>query len=75
MTLDRLKRAIPARITRVGGEGALRRRLLDMGLTPGTVVEIDKFAPLGDPMELKLRGYHLSLRLDAARDIEVEVLA
>ncbi len=74
MTLDQLQQGKPARIINVGGDTALRRRLLDMGLTPGTVVEIDRFAPLGDPLELSLRGYHLSLRLGAARDIEVEAL-
>lgn len=60
------------KITHVGGEGALRRRLLDMGLTPKTKVKIHKVAPLGDPLELHLRGYALSIRLDDAAKIEVE---
>ena len=58
-------------IKTVGGEGALRRRLLDMGLTPGTHVKVNKIAHMGDPMELYLRGYVLTLRLDDAAKIEV----
>ncbi len=63
-----------ARIVRVHGSGELRRRLLDMGLTPGTIVKLVRMAPLGDPMQLCLRGYRLSLRREAARDIEIEAL-
>ena len=59
-------------IIKVGGEGALRRRLLDMGLTPKTSVFVNKVAPMGDPMELSLRGYVLTIRLDDASKIEVE---
>lgn len=55
------------------GSGALRRRLLEMGLTPGTDVTLRKRAPLGDPLELSLRGYELSLRAADALHIEVEV--
>ena len=55
----------------VGGEGSLRRRLLDMGLTPGTRVMLRKTAPLGDPLELHLRGYDLSLRKDDAALVSV----
>ena len=61
-----------ARIVRVHGSGELRRRLLDMGLTPGTIVKLLRTAPLGDPMQLCLRGYKLSLRQEAAMDIEIE---
>ena len=60
-----------ATITSVGGEGALRCRLLDMGLIPKTVVTLQKIAPMGDPIEIHLRGYELTLRLDEARQIEV----
>lgn len=68
MDLSKLKAGQAGIIDIVGGEGALRLRLLDMGLTPGTRVEVRKIAPLGDPMELGLRGYVLTLRLeDAAR--------
>ena len=71
MTLDQLPVGGSAVITRVGGEGALRCRLLDMGLIPKTRVTVTKAAPLGDPIELRLRDYTLTLRLDDARQIEV----
>lgn len=73
MTLDQLPIGQEAVITRVGGEGALRCRLLDMGLIPKTTVRVEKIAPLGDPMELRVRGYSLSLRKEDARNIGVEV--
>ena len=72
MTLDMLKVGCSGIIIHVGGEGALRRRLLDMGLTPKTRVMVRKVAPMGDPIELHLRGYELTLRLDDARNIEIE---
>ena len=75
MFLDELTIDQCARIVRVHGNGELRRRLLDMGLTPGTVVKLVRMAPLGDPMQLCLRGYRLSLRREAARDIEIEPLS
>jgi ferrous iron transport protein A len=59
-------------IDAVGGEGALRRRLLDMGLTPGTRVSVRKIAPFGDPLELSLRGYELTLRGEDARSIRMK---
>ena len=69
MTLAQLPVGQSARIAAVGGEGALRRRLLDMGLTPGTTVMVRKIAPMGDPIELHLRGYELTLRLEDAQNI------
>ena len=72
MTLDKLTPGQSGRILMVGGTGALRRRLLDMGLTPGTQVAIRKTAPLGDPLELELRGYSLTLRKEEAAYIQVE---
>lgn len=72
MTLDQLPVGKPAVITAVGGEGALRLRLLDMGLIPHTRVTVQKIAPMGDPMELRVRGYELTLRLEDARKITVE---
>lgn len=72
MTLDRLPVGKTATITAVGGEGALRCRLLDMGLIPGTAVTVQKIAPMGDPMELRLRGYELTLRLADAQNIELD---
>lgn len=73
MTLDKLPLGQEAVITAVGGEGALRCRLLDMGLIPKTRVRVEKVAPLGDPLELRVRGYSLSLRKEDAGKIEVEV--
>lgn len=73
MTLDTLPLGQEAVITAVGGEGALRCRLLDMGLIPKTMVRVEKAAPLGDPIELRVRGYSLSLRKSDARNITVEV--
>lgn len=61
-TLRELPIGARARVVRVGGEGPLRRRLLDMGLTKGVTLQILKSAPLGDPVEIALRGYRLSLR-------------
>ena len=72
MTLAELSIGQDARIRAVGGEGALRRHLLDMGLTPGIEVTLRKVAPMGDPIELELRGYELTLRLDDAKQIEIE---
>ncbi len=72
MTLDSLKVGETGKIVAVGGEGALRRRLLDMGLTPKTNIMVRKIAPMGDPMELHLRGYELTLRLEDARKIVLE---
>lgn len=72
MTLNELKIGDSAAITAVGGEGALRCRLLDMGLTPRTVVSLRKVAPMGDPIEIHVRGYELTLRVEDARQITVE---
>ena len=72
MTLNELKTGDSAAITAVGGEGALRCRLLDRGLTPRTVVTLRKVAPMGDPIEIHVRGYELTLRVEDARQITVE---
>lgn len=72
MTLKDLKVGESGRVLAVGGAKALRRRLLDMGITPRTLITVKKVAPLGDPMELLLRGYVLSLRLEDAENIEME---
>ncbi|MEG0798180.1 MAG: FeoA family protein [Acidaminococcaceae bacterium] len=71
MTLDRLPIGGSAIILAVGGFGPLRRRLLDMGLTPKTKIMIRKKAPLGDPIQLFLRGYELTIRLEDANKIDV----
>ncbi|WP_302759546.1 FeoA family protein [Amedibacillus dolichus] len=72
MTLDQLTPGEGGIILKVHGEGALRRRLLDMGLTPKTHVYVHKIAPMGDPMELQLRGYTLTLRLEDAAKIDIQ---
>ena len=71
-TLKEVKIGESAIIKRLHGEGALKRRILDMGLTKVTEVYVRKVAPLGDPMELTVRGYELSVRKSDAENIEVE---
>ncbi len=71
-TLKDVKVGQSAVVAKLHGEGAVRRRIMDMGLTKGTEVYVRKVAPLGDPMELKVRGYELSLRKADAERIEVE---
>ena len=75
MTLDELRIGGSAVIKTVNGEGALRLRLLDMGLIPRTQVSMIKIAPMGDPMEIMVRGYELTLRREDAAKIEVEEVA
>ncbi len=70
-TLGELKPGESGVIRTVGGQGALRRRLLEMGLTPGTRVMVQKMAPSGDPIEIHIRGYQLTLRKDDAAQIEI----
>ena len=72
MTLDELQIGSCAFIKFVGGEGSLRLRLLDMGLIPRTKLQVKKSAPMGDPIEIIVRGYSLTLRLEDAKKIEVE---
>lgn len=72
MEMDKIKPKQSAFITRVGGDGALRHHLLDMGLTPGTEITLQKIAPMGDPIQIEVRGYELTLRLDEAKKIEIE---
>lgn len=74
MTLDQLKVGSSAIISAVGGNGALRCRLLDMGLIPHTRVTLQKVAPMSDPIEIQVRGYELTLRVEEARKIEVEAV-
>ena len=74
MTIRDLKIGQSAIICEVGGEGVLRRRLLDMGLTPNTRIMIRKVAPMGDPIEMHLRGYELTIRADEAEKIKVTLL-
>ena len=70
-TLNELKVGETAKIIRLNGEGAVKRRMMDMGLTKGTEVTVRKVAPLGDPIELTVRGYELSIRKSEAATIEI----
>lgn len=71
--LDQMKVGETGRITKVNGEGKLRRRLFDMGVTPGASIYLRKVAPLGDPIEVTIRGYELSLRKVEAELVDIEV--
>ena len=71
-TLNDLKVGQSGVITAVGGEGALRLRLLDMGLIPKTRVRVQKVAPMGDPIQIQIRGYELTIRREDAQRIELQ---
>ena len=71
-TLKQTKCGETVTVTRLGGEGALRRRITDMGITKGTSIFVRKVAPLGDPVEITVRGYELSIRKGDAENILVE---
>lgn len=75
MTLNELKTGSSGIITAVGGDGPLRCRLLDMGLIPHTRATLQKVAPMGDPIEIRVRGYELTLRVEEAQKIEVKEAA
>jgi Fe2+ transport system protein FeoA len=72
MVLSNLKENQTARIVHIGGNGALRRRILEMGLIKGSEVYVEKYAPLKDPIELIVKGYHVSLRVEEAAQITVD---
>ena len=72
MTIDDLKIGQQGVIKTVGGEGMLRLRFLDMGLIPGTNVKLQKVAPMGDPIQIQVRGYELTIRREDARQIELQ---
>ena len=72
MTLNEVKPGQAATVARLNGAGPVKRRIMDMGLTKGTEVTVRKVAPLGDPIELTVRGYELSIRKDEAAAIEVK---
>ena len=72
MTLNKLEVGKTAVIRSVGGKGELRLRLLDMGLIPHTRVKMQKIAPMGDPLEIQVRGYEFTLRAEDAAGIEIE---
>ena len=71
-TVKDLRIGEKARVVKLYGEGAVKRRIMDMGITKGTEVTLRKVAPLGDPLELRVRGYELSIRKSDAEMIEVE---
>ena len=71
-TLKDLRIGESARVVKLHGQGAVRRRIMDMGITRGTVVKVRKVAPLGDPFELTVRGYELSIRKADAQMVEIE---
>ena len=72
-TLKDIKVGSSATVVRLEGEGAIKRRIMDMGITKGTEILVKKVAPLGDPIELTVRGYQLSIRKDDAKKIIVEL--
>ena len=72
MTIDDLKIGQAGVIAQVGGEGMLRLRFLDMGLIPGTQVQMQKVAPMGDPIQIRVRGYELTIRREDARKITLK---
>ena len=71
-TLKEIKPGVSVRVTKIGGQGPVKRRIMEMGITKGVEVFVRKVAPLGDPVEITVRGYELSLRRDDAELIEVE---
>jgi len=73
VNLSNLKPGQRARITALGAAGPMKRRLMDMGLLAGSEVLVEKVAPLGDPIEIRIRSYHLSLRKAEAEGVAVEV--
>lgn len=72
--LSQMRRKEKGKITKVEGSGAVHRRILDMGVVPSTEVTVERVAPLGDPIEIKVKGYHLSLRREEAAQVYVEVI-
>jgi ferrous iron transport protein A len=75
MTLKLVKPGIRVVVKKLTGQGKIKRRLMDMGIIPGTEMEVQKIAPLGDPVEVKFKGYNLSLRQEEADMVVVEVLS
>lgn len=74
MTLRELKPGQQGSVTSIGTTGPMKRRIMDMGVTPGVVVKVIKVAPLGDPIEINIRGYELSLRKEEAAQIEIKLV-
>lgn len=72
LRLNELKKGEKAKVLKVNGRGEINRRIRDMGIVPGASVEVETRATLSDPIEIKVKGYHLTLRTNEAEDIEVE---
>jgi len=72
MTLREVKKGQTVKVVKLNGEGAVKRRIMDMGITKGTEIFVRKVAPLGDPVEVTVRGYELSVRKTDAEMVEVE---
>ena len=72
-TLNELKPGDRATVVKIGGGGEARRRILDMGVGKGVAIRVEKVAPLGDPIDITVKGYHLSLRKEDAKNIAVEL--
>ncbi len=74
MRLNQLAPGIEATVVRITGHGGARRRLMEMGIVPGTRITVNRVAPLGDPIDVLVKGYHLSLRRSEAAEVSVEVV-
>jgi Fe2+ transport system protein FeoA len=72
--LSELRAQDRCKVSKIVGQGKLKKRLLDMGLIPGSELEVLRVAPLGDPVEVRIKGYNLSLRKEEAKNVEVEAL-
>lgn len=73
-TVDKMKHGEKGRVISLGSSGALRCRLIDLGITPGAIVILQKAAPLGDPLQLNVRGYELTIRKHECSEIKVEII-
>lgn len=73
VTLDSLKAGESGRISSISGVGEIRRRLMEMGLLPGSTIKVVRYAPLGDPIDVEIRGYHLSLRRSEASQVTLTI--
>jgi len=73
-TLNEMTPGKKGRILKIAGRGMIKKRIIDMGMVPGTEVEMERYAPLGDPIEIKVKGYHLSLRKEDASLILIELI-
>jgi Fe2+ transport system protein FeoA len=71
VTLDQLPLGTKAKVTKITAPGPTKKRLMEMGITPSALVEAIRWAPLGDPLDIKIRGYHLSLRREEAAAVEI----